>query len=148
MVAAVAAVTSAVPLAEALVHQRLAALGLGDRTVRTPRGLSTPEQFAEHLGVAVHRVVKVRTWMGRSSILTSALCVVMHGHHKPVLRLTVLALPSSDPLAPLLRFFAPGLIPIPTECTPLSPSIHPSPTPAPAYHGDALHVYALSCFCV
>jgi hypothetical protein len=88
MVAAVAAVTSAVPLAEALVHQRLVALGLGDRTVRTPRGLNTPEQFAEHLGVAVHRVVKVRTWMGRSSTLANALCVVMHGHHKPVLRLT------------------------------------------------------------
>ncbi len=59
LLAELANVTTALPIPEADVHATITDLGFGSRIVRVGSSLRSPEEFADHLGVSIDRVVKV-----------------------------------------------------------------------------------------
>jgi hypothetical protein len=59
LLAELANVTTALPIPEADVHATITDLGFGGRIVRVGSSLRSPEEFADHLGVSIDRVVKV-----------------------------------------------------------------------------------------
>ena len=58
LLAELANVTTALPIPEADVHATITDLGFGGRIVRVGSSLRSPEEFADHLGVSIDRVVK------------------------------------------------------------------------------------------